>query len=331
MRSFHINRFGEADSLIVKQGEIPKPRRGEVLVRVRASSLNFRDLIIFAGQYQPPVQMGRVPLSDGAGEIEALGENVRRFRVGDKVVNCFFPNWFGGTLNTPAEQWVVDHDGWLTEYKVVNAESLVAMPSHMSFEEGATLSCAAVTAWSALAGIRAGDVVLTQGTGGVSLFAVQLAIGLGARVISTTSSHEKAEMLRRLGAHDVIDYKATPAWGDAVRELTNGRGVDRVVEVGGPATLPQSMKASAVGGEISIIGVLAGYEGSVDFMTMFRSRVGFRAVTVGSRRDLEDMCRAIQQHGIRPVIDSVHAFDDASAAITYYGARNIVGKVVIQH
>jgi NADPH:quinone reductase-like Zn-dependent oxidoreductase len=331
MRSFHINRFGEADSLIVKESEIPRPVRGEVLVRVRASSLNFRDLIIFAGQYQPSVRMGRVPLSDGAGEIEALGEGVKRFRVGDKVVNCFFPNWFGGTLNAPGEQWVVDHDGWLTEYKVVNAESLVAMPPHMSFEEGATLSCAAVTAWSALAGVRAGDVVLTQGTGGVSLFAVQLATALGARVISTTSSHQKAEMLRRLGAHDVIDYNATPEWGDAVRELTSGRGVDRVVEVGGPATLPQSMKASAVGGEISIIGVLAGHEGSVDFMTMFRSRVGFRAVTVGRRRDLEDMCRAMQQHGIRPVIDSVHAFDDANAAITHFGARNITGKVVIQH
>jgi NADPH:quinone reductase-like Zn-dependent oxidoreductase len=331
MRSFHINSFGGPDSLIIKESELPKPGRGEVLVRVRASSLNFRDLIIFAGQYQPPIQIGRVPLSDGAGEIEALGEGVKRFRVGDKVVNSFLPNWFGGTLNTRAEQWNVDHDGWLTEYKVVNAESLVPMPSHMSFEEGATLSCAAVTAWSALAGVRAGDVVLTQGTGGVSLFAVQLAVALGARVISTTSSHEKAEMLRRLGAHDVINYNAIPEWGDAVRELTNGRGVDRVVEVGGPATLPQSMKASAIGAEISIVGILAGYEGGVDFMTMFRSRVGFRAVTVGSRRDLEDMCRTVEQHGIRPVIDSVYAFDDAKAAITHFGARNIVGKVVIQH
>lgn len=331
MRSVHINSFGGPDSLIIKESEIPKPGRGEVLVRVRASSLNFRDLIIFAGQYQPPVQIGRVPLSDGAGEIEALGESVKRFRVGDKVVNSFLPNWFGGTLNTRAEQWVVDHDGWLTEYKVVNAEFLVPMPSHMNFEEGATLSCAAVTAWSALAGVRAGDVVLTQGTGGVSLFAVQLAVALGARVISTTSSHEKAQTLRTLGAHDVINYNATPEWGDAVRELTNGRGVDRIVEVGGPATLPQSMKASAVGAEISIVGILAGYEGSVDFMTMFRSRVGFRAVTVGSRRDLEDLCRAMEQHGIRPVIDSVHAFDDAKAAITHFGARNIVGKVVIQH
>lgn len=331
MRSFHIDSFGGPDSLIIKESELPKPGRGEVLVRVRASSLNFRDLLIFAGQYQPPVQLGRVPLSDGAGEIEALGEGVKRFRVGDKVVNSFLPNWFGGTLNTPPEQWVVDHDGWLSEYKVVNAEILVPMPSHMSFEEGATLSCAAVTAWSALAGVRAGDVVLTQGTSGVSLFALQLAVALGARVIATTSSHEKATMLLRLGAHAVIDYKATPEWGDAVRELTNGRGVDRVVEVGGPSTLPQSMKASAVGGEISIVGILAGYEGSVDFMTMFMSRVGFRAVTVGSRRDLEDMCRAMEQHGIRPVIDSVYAFDDAKAAIAHYSARNIVGKVVIQH
>lgn len=331
MRSFHINSFGGPNNLIIKESEIPKPGRGEVLIRVRASSLNFRDLPIFAGQYQPPVQIGRVPLSDGAGEIEAVGESVKRFRVGDKVVNSFLPNWFGGTLNTPPEQWIVDHDGWLTEYKVVNAEILVPMPSHMSFEEGATLSCAAVTAWSALAGVRAGDVVLTQGTGGVSLFAVQLAVALGARVISTTSSHEKAQTLRRLGAHAVIDYNATPEWGDAVRELTNGRGADRVVEVGGPSTLPQSMKASTVGGEISIVGILAGYEGGVDFMTMFMSRVGFRAVTVGSRRDLEDMCRAMEQHGIRPVIDSVYAFDDAKAAITHYGARNIVGKVVIQH
>jgi NADPH:quinone reductase-like Zn-dependent oxidoreductase len=229
------------------------------------------------------------------------------------------------------DQYVAHSDGWLMEYKVVSAEALVSMPEHLTFEEAATLPCAAVTAWSALAGIGPGDTVLTQGTGGVSLFAVQLAKAMGARVIATTSSPEKARRLAELGADHVIDYRALPEWGDQVRALTEGHGVDRVVEVGGPATLAQSVKAVAYGGQVSLVGVLGGLVGGLDFMTMFMSQATFRPIAIGSRPDLEDVGRVMKQHDVRPVIDSVFAFDDAAAALQHFAERQLFGKVVIRH
>ena len=331
MRAYHLEQLGTLDGLAVSEHATPSPGAGEVLIRVRASSLNFRDLLIANGWYSPPVALGRVPLSDAAGEVEAIGSDVTRFKVGDRVINSFFPNWFGGTFNVVPQQWGIDHDGWLTEYKVVNAEALVLMPDHLSFEEAATLPCAGVTAWSALAGVSAGDTVLTEGTGGVSLFAVQLAKALGARVIATTSSPEKAERLRQLGADHVIDYRTTKEWGKQVRALTGGRGVDRVVEVGGANTLAQSVQAIAYGGQISLVGILAGVEGGIDFMTMFATHATFKSIAVGSRRDLEDMNRVLAQHQIRPVIDSVYAFDDAIAGLSYFADRQLFGKVVIRH
>jgi NADPH:quinone reductase-like Zn-dependent oxidoreductase len=219
------------------------------------------------------------------------------------------------------EQYVVDHDGWLTEYKVVSAEAVVSMPEYLTFEEAATLPCVAVTAWSALSGVRAGETVLTQGAGGVSLFAVQLAKALGARVIATTSNPENSARLRELGADEVIDSRDSRDWGDQVRALTGGRGVDRVVEVGGPGTLAQSVKAVAYGGQVSLVGALAGMEGGLDFMTMFLSQARFQPIATGSRRDLEDLCRVIERHGIRPVIDSVFSFDDAKAGWSHYAGR----------
>lgn len=331
MRAYHLERFGTPDGLGMADHDIPSPGTGEVLVRVRASSINFRDLIVANGWYSPPVALGRVPLSDAAGEVESIGPGVTRFKAGDRVVNAFFPNWFGGTFNVAPQQWVVDHDGWLSEYKVVNAEALVAMPRHLSFEEAATLPCAGVTAWSALSGVGAGDTVLTEGTGGVSLFAVQLAKALGARVIATTSDPDKAERLRQLGADHVIDYRATKDWGEQARALTGGRGVDRVVEVGGADTLAQSVKAIGYGGQISLVGILAGAEGGIDFMTMFGTHATFKAITVGNRRDLEDLGRVLVQHDIRPVLDSVYAFDDAKAGLSHFAGRRLFGKVVIRH
>jgi NADPH:quinone reductase-like Zn-dependent oxidoreductase len=331
MRAYQLNQLGSLDGLVLTERDIPSPGVGEVLVRVRASSLNFRDMIILNGWYPAPVPPGRVPLSDAAGEVVTIGAGVTRFQAGDRVVNAFFPNWFGGSFNTMPEQYVVDRDGWLAEYIVINAEALSHMPTHMSFEEAATLPCAAVTAWSALSGARAGDTVLTQGTGGVSLFAVQLAKALGTRVIATTSSPEKAVRLRELGADDVIDYRTSPDWGDQARALTGGRGVDRVVEVGGPDTLAQSVKAIAYGGQISLVGILAGAQGGIDFMTMFMSQATFQPIATGSRRDLEDLSRMMEQHEIRPVIDSVYAFDDAKDAFSHFAARQLYGKVVIRH
>src|ERR1700680_4149304 len=254
MRVYQLDRPGSLDGLVLAERDIPSPAVGEVLVRVRASSLNVRDLMIINGEYPMPVPPGRVPLSDGAGEVVAVGACIRRFKVGVRVINSFFPNFFGGSFNAMPEQPVVDHDGWLTEYKAVSAEALVAMPGYLTFEEAATLPCVAVTAWSALSGVRAGETVLTQGTGGVSLFALQEAKALGARVIATTTNPESTARLRELGADEVIDVRDSPAWGDRVRALTGGRGVDRVVEVGGPGTLAQSIKAVAYGGQVSLVG-----------------------------------------------------------------------------
>jgi NADPH:quinone reductase-like Zn-dependent oxidoreductase len=331
MRAYQLDRLGSLDGLVLVERDIPSPGAGEVLVQVRASSLNFRDKIILDGWYPAPVPPGRVPLSDAAGDVVAVGAGVTRFKTGDRVINSFFPNWFGGSFNAMPEAYVVDRDGWLTEYKVISVEALVSMPEHLTFEEAATLPCAAVTAWSALAGVKAGETVLTQGMGGVSLFAVQLAKAFGARVIATTSGPEKALRLRELGADEVIDYRASPDWADQVRALTGGRGVDRVVEVGGPDTLAQSVKAVAYGGQISLVGVLAGAEGGIDFMTMFLSQATFQPIVVGSRRDLEDLCRTMEQHQIRPVIDSVFSFDEAKAGWSHYAGRKVTGKVVISH
>jgi NADPH:quinone reductase-like Zn-dependent oxidoreductase len=330
-RAYRLEHLGDLEGLVIAEHDIPSPGIGEVLVRVRASSLNFRDMIIVNGWYPWPVPAGRVPLSDAAGEVDAVGAGVSRFKVGDRVVNSFFPNWFGGSFNTMPEQYAVDRDGWLTEYKVANAEALAIMPAHLTFEEAATLPCAGVTAWSALKGTRGGDTVLTQGTGGVSLFAVQIAKALGARVIATTSTPEKAQRLRELGADDVIDYRASVDWGDQVRALTGGRGVDRVVEVGGPDTLVQSVKAIAYGGQVSLVGILAGAAGAIDFMSMFMSQATFQPITTGSRRDLEDLTRLLTQHEIRPVVDSVYSFDEAKAALSHFANRQLFGKVVIRH
>src|ERR1700674_4162573 len=261
MRAYQLDRPGSLDGLVLAECDVPSPAVGEVLVHVRASSLNVRDLMIINGEYPTPVPPGRVPLSDGASEVVAVGAGVTRFKVSDRVINSFFPNWFGGAFNAMPEQWVVDRDGWLTEDKAVSAEALVAMPVHLTFEEAATLPCVAVAAWSALSGVRAGKIVLTQGAGGVSLFAVQLAKALGARVIAMSSNPENAARLREMGVDEVIDTRDSPDWGDKVRELTGGRGVDRVVEVGGPGTLAQSVKAIAYGGQVSLVGALAGMAG----------------------------------------------------------------------
>src|SRR6202795_5232135 len=301
-RAYQLDKLGSLDGLVLAERDMPSPGAGEVLVRVRASSLNFRDMMILNGAYPTPVPPGRVPLSDGAGEVVAVGAGVKRFKVGDRVINSFFPNFFGGSFNAMPEQPVVDHDGWLTEYKAVNAEALVAMPKHLTFEEAATLPCVAVTAWSALSGVRAGETVLTQGAGGVSLFALQLAKALGARVIATTSSPENAARLRELGADEVIDYRASPEWGDQVRALTFGRGVDRVVEVGGPGTLAQSIKAVAYGGQVSLVGALAADEGGMDFWSVFMSQARFQPIATGSRRDLEGLFWVMDKHHIPPVI-----------------------------
>lgn len=330
MRSYRMHKVGSLDELKIVDEPVPVPGPGQVLVRVRATALNFRDLALLTGMVPAPVKADVVPLSDAAGEIDAVGPGVTRFVAGDRVIGSFFPTWFGGPFETEVETYALELDGWLTEYKLVDAESLIAAPDGLSFEEAATLVCAGVTAWTALAGVRAGDIVLTQGTGGVSIFAVQIAKALGARVIATTSSADKAARLRELGADEVINYRDDPEWGATARALTD-RGADRIVETVGAASLAQSIKAIAPSGQISLVGVLGGLSGSVDYMAMFLSRAHFHNITTGSRRDLEELVRFVARTGLKPVIDSAYSFDDARAAIEHLGQRQVFGKVVVQH
>lgn len=331
MRTYRLERVGSIEGLVTVDEEIPSPAEGQVLVKVKASSINFRDMAIVNGMYPVPPIPRAIPLSDAAGEVAEVGNGVSRFKVGDRVVNSYFPTWFGGPFDTMHEQYFIQHDGWLTEYKVVSEQALVAMPEHLSFEEAATLPCAGVTAWSALAGVGPGDTVLTQGTGGVSLFAVQLAKAFGAQVIATTSTSDKAVRLRKLGADHVLNYRTSPDWGEQARALTNGRGVDRVIEVGGPETLAQSVAAVAIGGQVSLIGILAGATGGLDFMTMFMSQARFHPIAIGSRRSLEEMMRVLAQHRIQPVIDSVFPLDEAKAGWAHFADRQLFGKVVFKH
>ncbi len=252
IRVYRYDDFESLDHLRIHEEEMPKPQRGELLLRVHAVSLNYRDLAVMLGRYVQAARPGLVPASDGAAEVVAVGEGVEVFKPGDRVISAFHPRWFGGRppVTAVTDSYGTGRDGWLAEFKAVSQEVVVPLPGPLSYEEGSTLPCAAATAWCALAGptpVRAGHTVLTQGTGGVSIFAVQLAKKLGARVISTTSSPAKAEKLRSLGSDDVINYSECPQWGDTVRDLTGGRGVDRVVEVGGPATVNQSLRAVAWG------------------------------------------------------------------------------------
>ncbi|KQT01670.1 alcohol dehydrogenase [Rhizobium sp. Leaf391] len=331
MRVYRHTQLGDMDTLKIHHEALPEVGAGQVLVRVQASSLNFRDIIIAQGHYPFGIVENHVPLSDGAGVIEATGDGVRRFAVGDRVMSNFFPNWFGGRIPPHREQYQAEQDGWLTEYRLIGAEALTTVPDHLTFEEASALPCAALTAWSAVLGVGPGDTVLTLGTGGVSLSAIQFAKALGARVIATTSSGDKFEKLTGLGADALINYRETPDWHKAVRDLTGGLGADRIVEVGGPATIAQSVRSIREGGQVSIVGAL-GLEGeAIDIMKLFFSQATYKVISVGSRSDLEEMNRAVAAHKIRPVIDSVFAFEDAQSAYKRLASRSVFGKVVIRN
>lgn len=330
-RAFGIDKAVGVTGLSVRTLPIPAPAPGEVLVHVRASSLNYRDVIILEGNYPMSNSAGRIPLSDGAGEVVAVGHGVTRFKAGDRVANSFFPEWIDGPFTGKYSQYAGDVDGWLADYRAVAADALISIPDSLDFEEAATLPCAGVTAWSAVKGAKAGDTVVTLGTGGVSLFAVQLAKAMGARVIATTSSDTKAQQLKALGADETINYKEHPDWSQLVRELTGGSGASRIVEVGGPGTFEQSIKAIGFGGQVSMVGAVAGFQGAVEVLPMFMSQARYQSIGVGSRQDLEDLARFMAEHKIRPVIDSRFAFDDAKLAFEQLMTRNVFGKVVVNH
>lgn len=330
-----MNLGAGLEGLTRKEHAPPTPGPYEVLIRVRAVSLNFREIsILIHGAYPLPVKPDVVAVSDGAGEVVAVGDRVTRAKVGDRVAAAIFPRWIDGPFRLEyAPQLGGSLDGMLTELAAVGEDAVVPIPEHLSFEEAATLPCAGVTAWNALTGgrpLHAGETVLTLGSGGVSLFALQLAKLSGARVIVTTSNEAKAAKLRALGADDVIDYRATPDWPAEVRRRTGGRGVDLVVETGGTGTLEQSLASIAFGGQIAWVGSLAGRAAAIDVRGVFNAAVSLRAVAVGSRAQFIAMNRAIAVHRLKPVLDRTFAFDDARAAFSYYASGQSFGKVIIR-
>jgi len=334
MKTYHIEKFGSADGMVLRSHDDPTPGPDEVVVRMRANSLNYRDLMVVQGRYRSAPRPGLIPLSDGVGEISAVGARVTRVKVGDRVAGIFHQRWLGGRL-TPdcmGSDLGGSIDGLLTEQAVLNQEGVVVLPAHLSFEEAATLPCAGVTAWAALtehAQVRAGDTVVTLGSGGVSVIALQLAKLLGARVIATTSSADKAKRLKALGADDVIDYTAMPDWDQEVVRLTGGRGANHIIEVGGPGTLARSLKALGVGGYVVLIGRVSGSEQLLD-PNLFRGKdLTLRSVSVGSRQSFEAMNRAIALHRLHPVVDRVFPFAEAKEAYRYLQDRKHFGKVVI--
>jgi NADPH:quinone reductase-like Zn-dependent oxidoreductase len=333
MRSFHATCGSGIEGLTLREHPDPVPGRREVLVRVRANSLNFRELSVLRGTYPLPVKPDVIMCADGAGEVVAVGEGVRRVKVGDRVAGAMFPRWIDGPFALEyAPQLGGSLDGMLTELAVLDEDGVVAIPEHLSFEEASTLPCAAVTAWNALTGARAlqpGDVVLTLGTGGVSLFALQFAKLFGARVIATTSSDAKARRLIELGADHVVNYRTTPEWHVAVRDLTGGRGVDQVVDVAG--SLGRSLKATAIGGLVNFIGRLDAAAPTIETATIYNSIASIRVVAAGNRAHFTALNRAIALHTMRPVIDRVFPFAETVAAFRHLESGEGFGKIVIRH
>ncbi len=331
MQLYRLDRFCLPDGLVRHEGATPLPGAGQVLVQVHARSLNYRDVLIAQQRCAFAGVAGVVPLSDGAGEVVALGEGVTDLATGDRVAANYFPRWQDGRLNMAmaADQFGCSRDGMLAQFVVAEASALVRLPQHLSFEEGCTLPCAGVTAWNALVGGRPllpGDVVLTLGTGGVALFALQFAKLFGARAVALTSSPDKAALLRSLGADEVVDRRQHTDWAAEVRRLTQGRGVDHVVETGAIDTLAHSLAACGANAELALVAALG--QGTLDAGAL-RGLVTIRRVFVGSRASFEAMNRAIGQHRLRPVIDRAFAFAEAAQAYAHFDAKRHVGKVVI--
>lgn len=333
MKAYEIVSDGGVDALALNERPDPKPGPGEVLVRVRASSINYRDLATVEAPVPRGIPYPRIPNSDGAGDVVEVGPGVTRWKAGDKVCGCFFQGWIDGDITPEIMGRALGGtiDGMLAEYRVLGEDGLVAMPDHLTYEEASTLPCAALTAWVSLVhrgGVKAGDTVLLLGTGGVSVFALQFCKLMGVKAICTSSSDEKIDRLKAMGADEVINYRTYPEWQDKVLELTNGRGVDHTVEVGGAGTLERSITATRVAGSIGLIGVLTG--GEINPVNIMRKSIRLQGIYVGSRRVFEDMNAAISQHGLKPVISDTFAFEDARDAFHSMRAAGHFGKLVVK-
>jgi NADPH:quinone reductase-like Zn-dependent oxidoreductase len=323
------------ENLVVEDRPTPEPGEGQVLVRMKAASLNFRDLLMVRGLYNPRQSLPIIPCSDGAGEVVEVGPGVTRVRKGDRVTPTFFQGWVSGrpTLEKAATTLGSPLDGVLAEYRVLREDGVVLVPAHLGFEQAATLPCAALTAWSALVvqgAVKAGDTVLVQGTGGVALFALRFARMLGARVIVISSSDEKLARAKSMGADHGINYKSTPQWGKAARDWAGGAGVDHIVELGGAGTLPESLQAIGLGGQISLIGVLAGASRDLNILPIVMRNVRVQGIFVGHREGFEEMNRAIEQHGLQPEIDRVFPMEEVRQAFEWMAGGNHFGKICLQ-
>ncbi|MTD26296.1 zinc-dependent alcohol dehydrogenase family protein [Erwinia sorbitola] len=335
MKAIAINNPFNLDSVKLTEVRDPgQPGHGEIRVAIKASSLNFHDLMVATGAMT--VEEGRILLSDGAGIVKAVGEGVTGFRVGDAVVSTFFPIWtagkatqaVGGFAHTPGD----GVDGFASEFVVRDENAFTHAPAGWSHTEAATITTSGLTAWRALVvngRLKAGETVLVQGTGGVSIAALQLAKAMGARVIATSSSDEKLAAVRQLGADETINYRTTPEWGDKVLELTQGEGVDHIVEVGGPATINESLKAVKVGGHIAVIGVLSGTDAALSIFSVLAKQVRIEGLIVGSRQDQIDYVKALELMEQKPVIDKVFSYECLGEAFAHLQSGRHFGKVCV--
>jgi NADPH:quinone reductase-like Zn-dependent oxidoreductase len=335
-RQYQLQKSGDAPPVLrLVDAAVRQPAEHEVLVRVHAVSLNRRDVYVMRGQYPGPMPPNLVPLSDGAGEVVATGTKVTRFRKGDRVAAIFFQQWIDGR---PPREYMASAlggaiDGMLSQYVTLNENGLVAIPGHLSYEEAATLPCAGVTAWNGLVTrghTRPGDFVLLQGTGGVSILGLQLAVALGAKPVITSSSDEKLARARKLGAIATINYRTTPDWEKSVREATGGVGVQQVLEVGGKQTLPKSLAALSFGGHVALIGGLSEFGGEIPTYELIGRNATASGLYVGSRADFEALNAFLEKHRIKPMIDKVFEYQDAPAAFAYMDSGALFGKVVIR-
>jgi NADPH:quinone reductase-like Zn-dependent oxidoreductase len=335
MQAYEIYNNTGVDGLTLVERPQPQPAAGQVLIKVHAIALNYRDLLVSEGAYGPGQKYPLIPASDGAGEVVAVGAGVTRVKIGDRVAGIFFQNWIYGSLTREIMKSDLGSgiDGMLAEYVVLHQDGIVKLPDHLSYIAGATLPCAAVTAWHGLitkGNLQAGETVLLLGTGGVSIFALQFAKIYGARVIVISSSDAKLARAQQLGADEIINYQTTPDWEKQVYQLTQRTGVDHVIEVGGAGTLPKSLQAVRIGGRISLIGVLSGRGEKIDPTPILFKSLAVQGIYVGSRKMFEAMNQTISQHQLQPVIDKIFPFTAVKEAYYYLKSAVHFGKIVVE-
>ena len=333
MRTWQLPEFG-IETLALVDAPEPKPAPNQVVIRARAWSLNYRDVMVVKGEYNPKLQLPAVPLSDCSGEVVECGPEVKRARPADRVMGCFMPKWISGELDETASRSALGAGGpagVAAEYVVFDEQAIVPIPDYLSYEEAATLPCAGVTAWHALVTeghLRPDEWVLIQGTGGVAVFALQIAKLMNARTLVISSSDEKIQRVKEMGADATINYSTNPAWEKAARDVTHGRGVDHIVEIGGSGTLAKSMRAVRPGGRIYVIGVLAGRD-EISFIPVFMRNLRLQGIFVGSREMFEALCRAFAGHQIRPVIHNTFAFTELPHALRSMEHGGHFGKICL--